>query len=308
MSKPALVIMAAGMGSRYGGLKQIDHVDEEGHIIIDFSIYDAIRAGFEKIVFIINKGIEKDFKESIGNRIEAVCDVEYVFQEIDRLPAGFTVPEGRVKPWGTGHAILCCKDVIDGPFAVINADDFYGQEAFAMIYKELEKMGDQGSGHYAMVGYILSNTLTENGYVSRGVCEVDPEGFLQGIVERVRIEKQDGKVVFSEDGGNTWEDIAADSIVSMNLWGFSRDLMDNLDESFGLFLKNEAPSNPLKCEFFIPSVVENLLKEGRADVKVLKTNDKWFGVTYKEDKEAVMKAIRALKDKGVYPERLWERS
>ena len=308
MSKPALVIMAAGMGSRYGGLKQIDHVDEEGHIIIDFSIYDAIRAGFDKIVFIINKGIEKDFKESIGKRIEAVANVQYVFQETDKLPAGFSVPEGRVKPWGTGHAILCCKDVIDGPFAVINADDFYGQEAFSMIYQELEKMGDQGKGHYAMVGYVLSNTLTENGYVSRGVCEVDEKGYLQGIVERVRIEKQDGKVVYSEDGGNSWEDIAADSIVSMNLWGFSRDLMDNLDDSFTAFLKNEAPANPLKSEFFIPSVVENLLKEGRADVKVLKTNDKWFGVTYKEDKEAVVKAIRALKDKGVYPDRLWERS
>ncbi len=307
MKKPVLVIMAAGMGSRYGGLKQIDSVDEQGHIIIDFSIYDAIQAGFEKIVFIIKKEIEKDFKEKIGNRISEIVNVEYVFQEVDKLPNGFELPEGRQKPWGTGHAILCCKDVIDGPFAVINADDYYGAEAFKMIYDALIEEQEKNAFSYAMVGYVLENTLTENGTVSRGVCEANAEGYLQGIVERTKIQKNGDGAEFSEDGGETWEPIAADSIVSMNLWGFQNSIMDVLETSFVSFLNEEVPSNPLKSEFFLPSVVQELLEADKATVKVLRTNDKWFGVTYKEDKEKVVNAIAQLKESGAYPQNLWEK-
>lgn len=307
MRKPVLVIMAAGMGSRYGGLKQIDSVDEQGHIIIDFSIYDAIQAGFEKIVFIIKKEIEKDFKEKIGDRIAKLVEVEYVYQEVEKLPEGFALPEGRQKPWGTGHAILCCRDVIDGPFAVINADDYYGDGAFQMIYDALQKEQEKNACSYAMVGYVLENTLTENGSVSRGVCEVDEKGYLQGIVERTKIQKCSTGAEFSEDGGVTWQPIAADSTVSMNLWGFQASIMEELAASFERFLKEEVPDNPLKSEFFLPSVVQQMLEDGRVSVKVLRTADKWFGVTYKEDKEKVVEAIAQLKRKGNYPEKLWEK-
>lgn len=306
MKKPVLVIMAAGMGSRYGGLKQIDPVDNEGHIIMDFSIYDAKRAGFEKVVFIIKKAIEKEFKAGIGDRISQYMDVEYVYQELDTLPEGFEVPEGRVKPFGTGHAILSCKDVVDGPFAVINADDYYGVHAFQEIYNYLTENEDDEKYHYAMVGYILSNTLTENGYVSRGICEMDKDAFLTGITERTHIEQRDMGVQFTEDDGQTWEDIAADSIVSMNMFGFTASMLKELECRFPEFLEKGLEENPMKCEYFLPSVVSDLIEEDKADVKVLRSEDRWYGITYKEDKEAVVSAVQKLKDIGVYPQHLWE--
>ena len=306
MKKPVLVIMAAGMGSRYGGLKQIDPVDNEGHIIMDFSIYDAKRAGFEKVVFIIKKAIEKEFKAGIGDRISQYMDVEYVYQELDTLPEGFEVPEGRVKPFGTGHAILSCKDVVDGPFAVINADDYYGVHAFQEIYNYLTENEDDENYHYAMVGYILSNTLTENGYVSRGICEMDKDAFLTGITERTHIEQRDMGVQFTEDDGQTWEDIAADSIVSMNMFGFTASMLKELECRFPEFLEKGLKENPMKCEYFLPSVVSDLIEEDKADVKVLRSEDRWYGITYKEDKEAVVSAVQKLKDTGVYPQHLWE--
>lgn len=306
MKKPVLVIMAAGMGSRYGGLKQIDPVDNEGHIIMDFSIYDAKRAGFEKVVFIIKKAIEKEFKAGIGDRISQYMDVEYVYQELDTLPEGFEVPEGRVKPFGTGHAILSCKDVVDGPFAIINADDYYGVHAFQEIYNYLTENEDDEKYHYAMVGYILSNTLTENGYVSRGICEMDKDAFLTGITERTHIEQRDMGVQFTEDDGQTWEDIAADSIVSMNMFGFTASMLKELECRFPEFLKKGLEENPMKCEYFLPSVVSDLIEEDKADVKVLRSEDRWYGITYKEDKEAVVSAVQKLKDTGVYPQHLWE--
>lgn len=306
MKKPVLVIMAAGMGSRYGGLKQIDPVDNEGHIIMDFSIYDAKRAGFEKVVFIIKKAIEKEFKAGIGDRISQYMDVEYVYQELDTLPEGFEVPKGRVKPFGTGHAILSCKDVVDGPFAVINADDYYGVHAFQEIYNYLTENEDDEKYHYAMVGYILSNTLTENGYVSRGICEMDKDAFLTGITERTHIEQRDMGVQFTEDDGQTWEDIAADSIVSMNMFGFTASMLKELECRFPEFLKKGLKENPMKCEYFLPSVVSDLIEEDKADVKVLRSEDRWYGITYKEDKEAVVSAVQKLKDTGVYPQHLWE--
>lgn len=306
MKKPVLVIMAAGMGSRYGGLKQIDPVDNEGHIIMDFSIYDAKRAGFEKVVFIIKKAIEKEFKAGIGDRISQYMDVEYVYQELDTLPEGFEVPEGRVKPFGTGHAILSCKDVVDGPFAVINADDYYGVHAFQEIYNYLTENEDDEKYHYAMVGYILSNTLTENGYVSRGICEMDKDAFLTGITERTHIEQRDMGVQFTEDDGQTWEDIAADSIVSMNMFGFTASMLKELECRFPEFLEKGLEENPMKCEYFLPSVVSDLIEEDKADVKVLRSEDRWYGITYKEDKEAVVSAVQKLKDTGVYPQHLWK--
>ena len=304
--KPVLVIMAAGMGSRYGGLKQIDPMDNDGHIIMDFSIFDAVRAGFEKVVFIIKRQNEKDFKEVIGRRIEKKVQVEYVFQDLDNLPSGYTVPEGRVKPFGTGHAILSCKDVIDGPFAVINADDYYGVSAFKTIYDYLDSHQDDDKYRYAMVGYILENTLTDNGHVARGVCETDENHYLAGITERTHIEKKDDGTYYTEDDGQTWHKIKEGSIVSMNFWGFSESILKELDDRFSKFLDENLEKNPLKCEYFLPTVVNELLDEGKATVKVLKSADRWYGVTYKEDKAFVMEAIQKVKDSGIYPKKLWE--
>lgn len=303
MQKPALVIMAAGMGSRYGGLKQIDPVGPNGEIIIDYSIYDALQAGFEKIVFIIKKEIEDDFKEVIGNRTAKEVQVEYAYQRLDNLPEGFTVPEGRTKPWGTGHAVLSCKGIIKEPFAVINADDYYGREAFELLYRELtaEKQNDCYS--FCMVGYRLENTITENGHVARGVCKVDSNGFLTDIVERTKIEKRNNSIEFTEDGGS-WTSLPADSIVSMNCWGFSSELIGELERRFAGFLA-ENSCNLLKAEYFLPFVVDELIKEEKANVKVLQTGEKWYGVTYREDKETVIHAIVQMIEAGKYPERLW---
>ena len=302
MSKPTLVIMAAGMGSRYGGLKQIDPVDAQGHIIMDFSIYDAMAAGFEKVVFIIKRANEQVFKESIGNRVSEKIQVEYVYQELTKIPQGFEVPEGREKPFGTGHAILCCKDVLDGPFVVINADDYYGKHAYRAIYDYLMNHQDDEKYRYAMVGYALKNTLTENGHVARGICKTDAQGFLEEIVERTHIEKRGEGAAFTEDDGNSWTEGSTDSIVSMNMWGFSKSLLKELEAGFKDFLENELPDNPLKAEYFLPTAVGKLLKDDKASVRVLTSQDKWYGVTYKEDKEMVVEAIAGLKKQGLYPE------
>lgn len=306
MKKPALVVMAAGMGSRYGGLKQIDPIDREGHIIMDFSIYDAVKAGFGKVIFIIKKENEADFKAAIGDRISEQIETEYVFQDLHNLPEGYEVPDGRVKPWGTGHAVLSCLDVIDGPFAVVNADDYYGQNAFRMAYDFLTSHQDDEKYHYMMVGYMLENTLTENGHVARGVCETDENGFLTGIHERTRIEKRPDGPAYTEDDGATWTALPQESIVSMNMWGFTESILQELKARFSVFLDENLEKNPLKCEYFLPFVVDELLSEGKADVRVLKSLDRWYGVTYKEDKEVVVKAIQGLKDKGLYPQKLWE--
>lgn len=306
MKKPILVIMAAGMGSRYGGLKQIDPVDEQGHIIMDFSIYDAVKAGFEKVIFIIKKENEQDFKMRIGDRLSRHIEVGYVYQELPNIPESFTVPEGRVKPWGTGHAVLSCLQQVDGPFAVINADDYYGLHAFQMIYDFLAKSQDDEKYHFTMVGYVLENTLTENGHVARGVCETDENNYLVGINERIHIEKRDGQAAYTQDEGASWIAIPTGSTVSMNMWGFSQNILQELNGRFQSFLENNLESNPLKCEYFLPTVVGELLAENKADVKVLKSQDKWYGVTYKEDKAVVVQAIGALKNQGLYPQNLWE--
>ena len=301
MNKPVLVIMAVGMGSRYGGMKQIDPVDDQGHIIMDFSIYDAKEAGFEKVVFIIKEENLEDFKQVIGNRVAEKMEVAYVFQKLENLPEGFEVPEGRVKPWGTGHAVLSAIDVIDGPFAVINADDYYGRQAFKEIYDFLSTHEDDDKYRYTMVGYVLENTLTDNGHVARGVCVTDENGYLTGINERTHIEKRDGGAAYTEDDGKTWAELPMDAVVSMNMWGFSRSLLDELKAEFPAFLKENIPVNPLKCEYFLPTVVNNLIDQERATVTVLKSLDRWFGVTYKEDKPVVVAAIRKMEEDGKYP-------
>lgn len=305
MTEPVLVIMAAGMGSRYGGLKQIDPVDDKGNLIIDFSIYDAIKAGFQKIIFIIKKEIEQDFKEIIGNRIARYVNVEYVYQELNCLPKGYQIPKDRKKPWGTGHAVLCCSDKIEGAFAVINADDYYGSEAFKMIYDTLISTGDDTLYRYTMVGYTLENTLTDHGHVARGVCEITNEGKLAGIQERTHIEKRGQEAVFTEDEGRTWRSIPKNSTVSMNMWGFTKSVLLELENRFHNFLEKEVVENPVKSEYFLPTVVSKLIEEEKASVKVLQSGDKWYGVTYKEDKETVVKAIKEFKVAGRYPEQLW---
>ena len=307
MKEPVLVVMAAGMGSRYGGLKQIDPVDQEGHIIMDFSIYDAVRAGFKKVIFIIKKENEQDFRDAIGDRLSDKVEIVYVHQDLNNIPEGFQVPEGRVKPWGTGHAVLSCAEVIDGPFVVINADDYYGTHAFKMAYDFLaQAQEDTVPAQYMMVGYRLENTLTDNGYVSRGVCETDADGYLADINERTHIEKRDGGAAYTEDDGKTWTMLPEGSTVSMNMWGFSASILKELKDRFPKFLDENLKVNPLKCEYFLPFVVDELLGEKRATVKVLKSMDKWYGVTYKEDKPVVVAAIQNLKDGGLYPQKLWE--
>ncbi|MCI9076345.1 MAG: nucleotidyltransferase [Dorea sp.] len=306
MNKPVLVIMAAGMGSRYGGLKQIDPVDEDGHIIMDFSMYDAKRAGFEKAVFIIKEENEADFRKAIGDRVSEYMEISYAYQKLDNLPAGYQIPEGRVKPWGTAHAVLSCIEQVEGPFAVINADDYYGVEAFRLIYEYLTTHQDDEKYRYTMVGYLLGNTMTDNGYVSRGVCVTNDRRELVSVTERTRIEKRDGGIAFSEDGGGTWTSLPAETVVSLNMWGFTKSILEEIRDGFPAFLDEGLKNNPMKCEYFLPAVVSRLTSEDRASVAVLKSHDKWYGITYKEDKPMVVQAIQKMKEEGIYPQHLWE--
>lgn len=307
MNKPVLVVMAAGMGSRYGGMKQIDPVGSHGQLIIDYSIFDARRAGFKTVVFIIKHEIEDVFKAAIGDRLSKVMDVRYAFQQLDDLPAGYTAPADRTKPWGTSHAILAARKVIDGPFAVINADDYYGPEAFSVIYNQLLNTPDQpGKYEYAMVGYLLKNTVTDNGHVARGICVTNENGYLASVTERTRIEKYEGGIHFTEDDGATWTDLPGDTIVSMNLWGFNKSFVAETEARFAAFLDKALVEDPLKGEYFLPSVVSQLIAEDKAQVKVLKSHDKWYGVTYKADKPVVMQAIADKTAEGLYPDNLWE--
>jgi len=303
MSKPVLVVLAAGMGSRYGGLKQMDPVAGHGQSIIDYSIYDARRAGFEKVIFVIKHAIEEDFKALVGSRIAKGIEVEYAFQELDDLPEGYAVPADRVKPWGTAHAVLAARHAVDGPFAVINADDYYGPEAYRRVYEYLSTHG--GADQYAMVGYRLAHTVTEHGSVARGVCREDEEHFLETVVERTRIEKDGENARFTTDGGETWESLPGDTIVSMNLWGFQRSFIDEAERRFGAFLDKALEENPMKGEYFLPGVVEQLIREEKARVKVLRSEDQWYGVTYREDKPAVVAALEEKTAQGLYPEDLW---
>ena len=301
MKNPELVILAAGMGSRYGGLKQIDKIDDFGHIIIDYSIYDAMKAGFRDITFIIKKEIEKDFREVMDAHL-AGKDVngKYVYQELFKLPEGYSIPDGRVKPWGTAHAIACCLGTVDAPFAVINADDYYGEHAFEKIYSFLKNTNDDAKAHYAMVGYRIKNTVTEQGTVSRGVCTYDNDtNMLTSVVERTKIGTEDGKIYFLE--GDEKFDLDPDTLVSMNLWGFTPSYIKECNDRFSAFLDANVPKNPQKCEYLLPTLVADLIAEGKADVKVIENEDKWFGVTYKEDKEKVVAAFRDLIECGTYP-------
>lgn len=307
MTKPVLLVMAAGMGSRYGGLKQMDPITDKGEIIIDFSLYDAMMAGFEKAVFIIREELEEDFRQLIMPKAGKYMDVEFVYQKIEDMP-GITqeVPPDRKKPWGTAHAIMSARDVITGPFAVINADDYYGPWAFSAIYEYLSKAENKdGVYDFCMVSYMVKNTLTEHGTVARGVCQVNQKGQLVDIVERLQIKRQDEKIVYLEEDEKTWTAITEDTPVSMNLWGFTGDMMGELEKGFADFFENAKNINMEKAEYQIPEETDKLIKEGKASVQVLASPDRWFGVTYKDDKPVVMDALQAMKDKGLYPEKLF---
>ena len=305
--KPILVVMAAGMGSRYGGLKQIDPVGSQGEAILDFSLFDAHAAGFETAVIIIKEAIRKDFMDTVGKRLEKCpMEIRYAYQELDKIPAGFTVPAERTKPWGTCHAIMCAKEAIDGaPFAVINADDYYGKSAFSTIYNALEKAADGDKYDFCMVGYLLGNTVTENGSVARGICETDGNGLLTTIAEQTRIETYEGGIHYTEDGGETWIDVPANTVVSMNMWGYTPGFLDELDARFPAFLEKALVENPAKAEFFLPLAVEQLLREDKATVKVLESPDKWYGVTYAADKPQIVAALKGMTESGLYPDGLW---
>ena len=300
--EPTLVIMAAGMGSRFGGLKQMTPVDEEGHFIIDFSLYDAYQAGFRHVAFIIKREIEQTFRETIGARMEKWFHVDYVYQELDRLPEGFAVPEGRKKPWGTAHAVACCRGVVEGPFAVINSDDFYGRGAYEAIYRFLTE--NKAPHHYAMLGYQLRNTVTEFGSVARGVCHVQ-DGMLLDITERTKIFKRGQDAAYTEDG-EPFVPLSGDTQVSMNFWGFTPEILDEIWNALPAFLTENLPVNPEKCEFYLPTFVGSRLAEGKVRVRVLPCMETWHGVTYKEDLDSVKAAIWQLKREGKSPARLWE--
>lgn len=300
--KPVLVVMAAGMGSRFGGLKQIEAVGPNGEAILDYSLYDARRAGFETVVFIIKHAIEEPFKATVGARAErAGFEVRYAYQELELLPAGYAVPEGRVKPWGTAHAILSAADVIDAPFAVINADDYYGRVCFSLIYRYLSEDHPGEKLPWVMVGYLLGNTVSANGSVSRGVCVTDEAGNLYTVTERTRIETYEGGIHYTEDGGESWTDLPEDTVVSMNMWGFTPEFIAQARQGFADFLDRNLPVNPMKCEYYLPTVVTEALESGKAEVKVLTTPDKWYGITYREDKPELMAALRRMGDEGLYP-------
>lgn len=304
--EPILVIMAAGMGSRFGGLKQIEPISDKGEIILDFSLYDAFMAGFKKAIFVIKRENEEDFRKLIDNGAAKYMEVDYAFQQLDDMPDGYRVPEGREKPWGTAHAVLAARHLADGSIAVINADDYYGPGAFQTIYDFLEGACDGEKYAYCMVGYDIEKTLTENGFVSRGVCKTSEQGFLTEITERTKIQWKDGEIVYTEDDGNTWKNLPKGTTVSMNFWGFTPSMMKEMEAGFPAALDKILAENPLKGEYFLPGVVDRLLREGKAEVKVLKSRDRWYGVTYKEDKEGVVSALQSMKDKGEYPDKLWK--
>ena len=304
--KPVLVVMAAGMGSRYGGLKQIDPVGSQGEAILDYSLYDAYRAGFETAVIIIKEAIREEFMESVGARLKnCPLQIRYAFQELDKLPEGFAVPEGRTRPYGTSHAVLCAKEAIgDAPFAVINADDYYGKSGFKTIFDALCAASDGEKYDYCMVGYELGKTVTDHGSVSRGICQVE-DGKLCSILERTRIEKRPGGIAYTEDG-ETWVELPPETTVSMNLFGFTPSFLREIEARFPAFLAENLPKNPLKCEFYLPMLVGQLLQEGKAQVTVRYSADKWYGVTHAADKPLVVAAIRELTEAGIYPQGLWK--
>ena len=304
--QPTLVIMAAGMGSRYGGLKQVDKITEAGEIILDFSLYDAMMAGFSRAVFIIREENRELFRELVDERAGRFMDIEYAYQKLDDIPEGFEIPEGREKPWGTGHAVLSCRHLINGPFAVINADDYYGPGSFASVYEYLSDNKDNDKYAFCMAGYQLKNTVTENGHVSRGVCEIDDKGFLKQVTERTKIMKTADGIAYTEDDGATWVKLDPDTVVSMNFWGFSASMMEEMKREFPQALEKIMETNPLKGEYYLPFAADRLVQEGKAEVKVMTSPDKWYGVTYKEDKEDVQNALQAMKDRGMYPEKLWK--
>ena len=295
-----LVILAAGMGSRYGGLKQLDPITDKGEFIIDFSVFDAIRAGFDKVVFVIKKENLELFRDTIGSRFEDKIDVRYAFQDLYDIPEGFSVPEGRVKPWGTAQAMLAAKDEVKEPFAVINADDFYGKSAYELLASHL-RAPKKGKAEYCMIGYVLENTLTENGTVSRGVCRVDEEGYLVDVTERTAIRPCGDHAVFEEGGEE--HPLALNTVVSMNCWGFTPDIFAKVEEGFRTFL-SDLGENPLKCEYYLPFAVRELMDTGDCSVRVYESDSAWYGVTYHEDKEKVQKSLQALKDQGIYPDSL----
>lgn len=297
MANPVLVVMAAGMGSRYGGLKQIDPVGPNGQIIMHYSIYDAWKAGFRRVVFIIKEELLDAFRERIGSDAEALMQVDYVFQSADKLPEGCTMPEGRVKPLGTGHAVYCVRGTVSEPFAVINADDFYGAEAFRCMYDYLKDARDDDKYRYCMVGYRVENTLTENGTVSRGICEADENGYLTDIVERTAISRGADGVISDPEAG----EIAEGTLVSMNMWGFTPSFLDELDAGLRTFMQTKLPDNPMKGEYYLPFAVDHLIETGRATAKVLQTAAQWYGVTYQEDKPVVVEALRRMTEQGLYP-------
>ena len=306
--KPVLVVMAAGMGSRYGGLKQIDPVGSQGEAILDYSLFDAHEAGFETAVIIIKEAIRKDFMETVGKRLEKCpMEIRYAFQEQDKmLPEGVTVPPERgAKPWGTSHAVLCAKEEIgDAPFAVLNSDDYYGKSAFKTIYNALSQAEDGEKYDYCMVGYYLKNTVSDHGSVARGVCELDAEGNLLSIVERLKIEKYENGIHFTEDG-ETYTDLSPETLVSMNMFGFTPSFLRELEVGFPKFLAEEMPENPAKKEYLLPVSASRLLQSGKANIKVLSSGDKWFGVTYAADKPLVVAALKEMTEKGLYPDGLW---
>lgn len=306
MDKPILVIMAAGMGSRYGGLKQIDPIDKNGNIIMDYSIFDAVRAGFEKVVFIIKRENEQAFRQAIGDRISKHIEVSYVFQDLNDIPEGYELPKDRVKPLGTAHAIYSARKEIRGSFAVINADDYYGIDAFQKIYDFLSKTKDDDKYRYTMVAYRLANTVTENGHVSRGVCETDENQYLKDIVERTKIERYEDGIKYLDDDGENWKALDDDKLVSMNMWGFSKSIIGEIEKGFESFLREGLKINPLKGEYFLPTVVSNLLSQNKVTVKVLKSEDKWYGITYREDKPLIVEAVEQMKQRGIYPQGLWQ--
>lgn len=303
MNKPVLVVLAAGMGSRYGGLKQIDALGGNGEAILDYSIYDAYQAGFRTAVILIKEAIREDFMATVGKRLaSSPMEIRYAYQELNKLPAGYSVPEGRVKPFGTGHAIICAgEEVGNAPFVVINADDFYGRTAFQKMYEFLSAATDPFG--YCMVGYELGKTVTDNGSVARGVCCTDAEGNLTTITERTRIEKYPGGIHFTEDG-ETWTDLPADTTVSMNFMGFMPSFLEEATELFPKALDEILEKNPLKGEYFLPAIVQQMLTEGRATMKVLTSPDKWYGVTYAADKPVVVAALKKMTEDGIYPEKL----